>query len=436
MKKIPNELLKEYEKIKNIYNKDKENLSKHLDVADFLLDNEQFELAIDEYLDVLLLNQNNDLTSNQINDLYIRLGICYIKTKEHQAALECFAKCNHDEETLSTLHESFRNNYRNDCQASLMEFFCENMDMMYKNTATNNQVIEECINNIITSEVNDFTLFTIGKMCFNNADYSKAVECFTLALEKNELSITRYFRALANRNNNKLMDSLADVKILLNEDPEDLDYLFLKAQLDYFLLEYEEAYEQFINIQNTNHNFPEIHFWTACVLFKLYSYDKALVQIDEELQKTVSYNKLYLKSKILFGKEQYKEALLIAKDAQLLETNEDIIEFILSVYLQLDLYQQGLNYAKNYVEYSQNVWYSNYIAKFNFCLKNYNAAIEHYKPVLGNKNFHQDRIHFNCGYCYEMINDIDKAKEFYNKSLEINPNNIDSIKRLEKINEK
>jgi tetratricopeptide (TPR) repeat protein len=57
------------------------------------------------------------------------------------------------------------------------------------------------------------------------------------------------------------------------------------------------------------------------------------------------------------------------------------------------------------------------------------SALKYYKKANSLNSFYIQAIH-NIGICYEIKNDLVKAKSFYNKAIEIDNNYSPSLKAL------
>ncbi|MEO0097704.1 MAG: tetratricopeptide repeat protein [candidate division WOR-3 bacterium] len=70
-------------------------------------------------------------------------------------------------------------------------------------------------------------------------------------------------------------------------------------------------------------------------------------------------------------------------------------------------------------------------AQFYLLNKNYKEAIEVFKEALKIKEDYL--IYYQLGIAYEGLNEIDKAKEMYRKSLELKPDFDEANKRLDEL---
>lgn len=71
------------------------------------------------------------------------------------------------------------------------------------------------------------------------------------------------------------------------------------------------------------------------------------------------------------------------------------------------------------------------VGRFYLLNKRYKEAIEIFKKALKIKE--ESSIYYQLGIAYEGLNEIDKAKEMYRKSLELNPNFKEANKRLDEL---
>ncbi len=72
------------------------------------------------------------------------------------------------------------------------------------------------------------------------------------------------------------------------------------------------------------------------------------------------------------------------------------------------------------------------LGKFYFINKKFNDAIEILKKAF-DLNSADDEIAYNLGLCYEAINDTDKAKFYYKKTLYLNKEHKLASEHLHKI---
>ncbi|MFH0733400.1 MAG: tetratricopeptide repeat protein [bacterium] len=61
--------------------------------------------------------------------------------------------------------------------------------------------------------------------------------------------------------------------------------------------------------------------------------------------------------------------------------------------------------------------------------KDYSGAIEVFNSVINLSNANYNVL-YNIGYCYHLLNNLDKAKEYYNRSLIINPFHINTLNNM------
>lgn len=72
------------------------------------------------------------------------------------------------------------------------------------------------------------------------------------------------------------------------------------------------------------------------------------------------------------------------------------------------------------------------VAKFNFLSSRYEEAIKTWKRVL--KLLPGDpQIYYNIAIAYESLNQLDKAREYFKRTVEIDPDNKQAEEHLKKI---
>lgn len=72
------------------------------------------------------------------------------------------------------------------------------------------------------------------------------------------------------------------------------------------------------------------------------------------------------------------------------------------------------------------------VAKFNFLSSRYEEAIKTWKRVL--KLLPTDpKIYYNIAIAYKSLNQLDKAREYFKKTVEIDPDNTQAKEHLKEI---
>lgn len=299
MKKIPDNLIKEYESLKRKREIDIENLQRTIDIADFYLDNEMYEYAIDEYLNASLEKEKDSI--------YFKLGYCYTKLKKYSAAFECYAKCKTNEETLGYIHECFVNPYNKKSENGIANRYNE----IIKDYISKGKHVEivESLNIIEKYKLNDYTYYQIGKTLYDNELYEISIRCFTKSIELLDLDITRFLRAKAYAKLNNTDDALNDLNKLIKENKDDLDYIYLKANILLTRLEYQNAMNEFKKIIKIDETFKEITYLTAICLNELKQYENAINFIKKSIHQNKSTEKLELKSKIYYNKKKFDKTI-------------------------------------------------------------------------------------------------------------------------------
>lgn len=426
MKKIPDELLNEFKNLKEKYEQDKDNVQNNIEIADFYLDNDLYLDAINEYLDILMVH---DKTS-----LYIKLAYCYLKINNHDAALECFAKCKYDGDTLDLINDCFINTYNKNSEIYLIERYILHIEEKFNSYQISE--VFDILNYLLELPLNDYSLYIIGKTCFNYNQYEEAIKFFTNCLDKFKVDIVLYYRSQAYLHTKQSKMALKDINELLINYPNDLDYIYLKGQIFLSYLEYEQAYEEFKKIINDDETFKEISYFMSLTCNKLCKNNEALEHIDKSLDKSKTYEKVYLKSKIYYNELLYDKSFELTTDLLALNENIEIVLYILELCLQLNYFEEGISYGIKYQLYNKNIKYNNYMAKFYYNTQQYKKSLDHYKIVFDDNNYHQDKIYYYAGICCEKLNNISQAIEYYKLSLTYNKDNKSSNERLDYIERK
>lgn len=72
------------------------------------------------------------------------------------------------------------------------------------------------------------------------------------------------------------------------------------------------------------------------------------------------------------------------------------------------------------------------VAKFNFLSSRYEEAIKTWERAL-KLSPNDPKIYYNMGIAYESLNQLDKARVYFKKVVEIEPKNQQAKEHLEKI---
>lgn len=424
MKKIPFAIEKEYKNLVKQIKDCNSNLDLLINLADFYLDNELFEYAINEYLNVSL--------ERQTDSIYIKLAYCYIKTNRNTEAIECFSRCRIDNDSLEVIYQCFLSTYDTTTQISIIRKILSHLES-YLVDSNYNKIIE-LVDFVDKFELNDYSCFLIGQILFKYNWYQLSLNFLTRSIKQIEVPISYYLRAQVYKELNETSNALSDIDTLLQEDAEDLDYLYLKGQIYFSNCNYQQAYETFQKISNIDETYKEIFYDIALCLYKLNKNSDALLHLNKSIEQSKNFEKLYLKSKIYYNDLMCDNFVELCSDLLYFKDDLTTLLHILKLHIKCQKFSEGITLGLSYIQYSNNEHYNKYMGCFYYNTKQYKKALEHYKVVLEVDGFHKDRIYFYCGFCCEQT-DINLALQYYKKSLEYNNDNKNTIERLEIINE-
>lgn len=426
MKNIPDNIKDEYEELKKQQELNNDEIQFHIDVADFLLDNELYKNAIEEYKIII---ETKDYTS-----LYVKLAYCYLKLNDNNQALECFSKCKTDDQTLDMICECFSSTYTDNNESTLIMKYVEHINMLLESKQYD--IVYEVIAKLAKYKLNDYSFYILGKTCYNHEFYEVAIPCFTKSLELIELETTLYLRALSYNAAEDYRKAVNDARILVDKNPDDLDYLYLLGRIYHSLLEYEQAYYIFEKILAEDETFQDSLYYMALILNLLCKNQQALECIEKSLGISATYNKVLLKTKINYNERFYDKAIQTVDLLIELKDTVEVANYILGLFLDADYFEKGIEFGLKHSKYNENSKYNNYMAKFYFSTQQYAKSLEYYEKILDNRSFHQERIHFFYGYCLEKLKDPKKALEHYKKSISYNKEYTNSIERIKELDGK
>lgn len=289
MREIPGNLRKEYDILKKEYEIDSTNKQKIINIADFFLDNKMYEYAIDEYLS----------TSLEQDSIYFKLGFCYIKTNKYNEAFECYCRCKTNDCMIGFIHDCFINMYNENSQIELAHIYNE-IIKHYISKNKDSEIIKT-LDEIEKYKLNDYTYFQLGQTLYKNNLYKLSIRCFTKSIELLDLDITRFFRSKAYTQLNDNDNALNDINKLLEENEEDLDYIYLKGKILLSKLEYKNSLNEFNKINVINDTFKDSMYLTALCLNELTQYKEAIKCIEKAIIQKKSKEKLELKTKIYYN---------------------------------------------------------------------------------------------------------------------------------------
>ncbi len=247
MKRIPKEIIKEYDELEYILKNNPYLVQHQINLADFLLDNELFKLALPHYEEIV--------AHEPTDSSYVKLAVCYLKEKNTNAAFECFSKCAYDDNTLELIHECFKQTFNTNDENALVHYYLEHIEELLKAKLYEDAL--HAIQYIQNYKISDYFLYSMGKLCFDYEIYDIATICLTKSIMLIPLDITYYLRAKGYKAQEEYKLALNDVETLLIENQDDLDYILLRGQLYLSLSEFEKACIDFKTVLKLDENNKE-----------------------------------------------------------------------------------------------------------------------------------------------------------------------------------
>ena len=200
--------------------------------------------------------------------------------------------------------------------------------------------------------------------------------------------------------------------------------LIFQARNAYYKSNYEEAKKLWLEVKNKGINEWEANFFLGMVYLRKDKLQKADKYMDNAYNlSTDDYYTLVNYARILYRKNDYNSAR-----EKLNEVPEDLRDYNEQFYNIHGLLKMAENNFKQAIEYfnkaiginPENYYIQNNLGLALIRSQNYELAKTHLKSATAQKP-QEAYIYNNLGISYENLNQLYKAKESYEKALNLNP---------------
>lgn len=142
-------------------------------------------------------------------------------------------------------------------------------------------------------------------------------------------------------------------------------------------------------------------------------------QKSENFQKAFE---LHNNGQLTAARDMYKEILDTESD------NAEVWDLLGVLYCQAQKYEESESCIKKAIAIEPRMYYLENLARLYYTKGDYQKAVSLYEDIAKYSNSYENWFHL--AMAYKEIGKIDKAKQAYNKSLEINPNGYESYFNL------
>ena len=284
-----------------------------------------------------------------------------------------------------------------------------------------------------------------GNLQKDENNFEEAIKYYDNCIELNRNYYEAYYnKALCEISLNQINNALKDLDEALNIKKDFYQALDAKGYIYYLTNKYQEALKCYNELIVNNYTNDDYHFKKASILIELKQYEEAIKSLDEVIKLNPNHiTAIILKGKCYDNLNLNKEALEIYEQAILKDKDNELAHQL-----------KGQNLLKN-KEYEKALNESDVIINFNqknieafffkaICLNKINKkeeAIELYKKYIKEINFNKNTkdnvsfAYYNIGLIYMEEKKLEEAKEYFNKSLKINPKFIKAKIALNRVDD-
>ena len=284
-----------------------------------------------------------------------------------------------------------------------------------------------------------------GNLQKDENNFEEAIKYYDNCIELNRNYYEAYYnKALCEISLNQINNALKDLDEALNIKKDFYQALDAKGYIYYLTNKYKEALKCYNELIVNNYTNDDYHFKKASILIELKQYEEAIKSLDEVIKLNPNHiTAIILKGKCYDNLNLNKKALEIYEQAILKDKDNELAHQL-----------KGQNLLKN-KEYEKALNESDVIINFNqknieafffkaICLNKINKkeeAIELYKKYIKEINFNKNTkdnvsfAYYNIGLIYMEEKKLEEAKEYFNKSLKINPKFIKAKIALNRVDD-
>lgn len=305
---------------------------------------------------------------------------------------------------------------------------------------TDNITIKDVSDKIRETPKDDNLFYERSKLYFKKDDIANAINDLEIAMKLDSLKPV-YYTQLSEyyllKGDSKTSKTTLEKCIKLF--PENTDALLKLSNIYFYVKEYKKSLTYLSQVEQIDKHIAQTYFIKGLIYKELNNSENAIKNLQIAVDNEPNYYDAYMLLGLLYAEKHdsiavdyYKNAINIAPKS--LEAHYNTALF----YQENSRYQQAIdtyNYILDNIDSTQqNIYYN--IGYINLIyLNKYKEAIPYFSKAI-NYDSKYFQAYYNRGYCYELLKQYNKAKEEYQKSLEIYPNyelSINALNRLDKI---
>jgi len=309
------------------------------------------------------------------------------------------------------------------------------------NTTGNDSVTIDNLSKAIRDDPKNADLFfNRSQLYFGENKIDEAINDMSIAIKLDSLNPDLYIKAaeyyLLKGNSGKAKETLEKCTSLVPENTRALTGL---AKIHLYVQQYKESMEYLLKAQKINKHMPDIYFIKGLIYKETFDTVRAIDNFQITVDKEPDHYEAYMMLGSLYSKQKNNLAIDYFNNAKRLVPQS------IEAYYMSGMHYQGMqNYDSALVEYENiinNIDSTYYPAHFNAgyinmqYLGNYEKATGYFSGAINYNKQYAEAFH-NRGYCYEKLNEFEKARKDYKKAMEIIPNYQLSIDGLNRIDER
>lgn len=268
----------------------------------------------------------------------------------------------------------------------------------------------------------------------NDKNFKLAVKDLEKAIKLNPAKNSYYIKLADAYFGNNQTYKARDMYLKAVSKNPDAETYFKTGSFFFLVRKYNEARLYLNEALKKDESYPKAYFFLAQTFKETEDTANAIKYYKRAVQTDAGDYNAYLQLGIIFTLTSDSEALNYLDAA--INTNSGIDE---SWYSRGFYYQKKGNYEKALADYQQTITLNPYhsTAYYNagyiyFELKKWDTALRHFELAMRANNDFEKPVYMT-GLTYEAKNDIEKARLYYNRCLQIDPNFTlakDAIKRI------
>ncbi len=275
----------------------------------------------------------------------------------------------------------------------------------------------------------------LGKFNYLSEDYVNAKKNYESALKKNDIDVEQLYElGIIYYNEDNYLKAKKHLNQFFTKNPNHYD-ANLKLGIIYLYGDtynnlkpnYLKAVSHFEKAKTINSKNSSPHYFLGKAYLMLKQYNTALFEAKEALSiedDSMTHN---LIGDIYYSKQNYDKALTSYKKALEKENKPYILEDVAKTYIALNQYKECEKILLENDIDNKSYYLYYYMGYAQEKLKKYKAALKSYQSYFEKYDSEDEEVIFRIGYNYSQIQDSETAIYWYEKLLNINPKNYNTL---------